>query len=266
MAWKLAPALTILRAQADRALPKRSEKSDGTIGDARHQAEPHSDHNPNSAGIVCAWDCTATPKVAMWQKLADEIADDPRIGYVIFDRHINGDGRWLEYRGSDPHTNHIHVSVKQSAASWNSTKAWSLPVFTSDAPAPADGLDTVYRARSAHDHLLTTSWAEAHTSGYVYEGIAWRYDPRANTVPVVRYRKRKTGQHMYTVSAVEGALMQVSGWVKEGVAFYATSAGASPIYRWFNKANGDHLLTASAGEKPAGWKYEGAAFNVQVVR
>jgi len=142
MAWKLAPALTVLRAQVDKALPKRSKKSDGTIGDARHQAE-HSDHNPNSHGIVCAWDCTATPKVPMWQKLADEIVKDPRIAYVIFDHHITDHGgKRRPYTGEDPHTNHIHVSVKQAAASWNSTKAWSLPVLapraaSKPAPAPA---------------------------------------------------------------------------------------------------------------------------------
>ena len=159
MAWKLAPALTILRAQADRALPKRSEKSDGTIGDARHQAEPHSDHNPNSAGIVCAWDCTATPKDPVWQKLADEIADDPRIGYVIFNHRINGDGRWLPYRGTDPHTNHIHVSVRQSASAYNSKAAWKLPVF---APTPAPG-PVITLAISKH--------AAKRLEGYVLSGV-----------------------------------------------------------------------------------------------
>ena len=136
MGWSLAKSLDVLRAQVDKAMPKRSKGSDGTIGDARHQAEA-SDHNPNSHDIVCAWDCTATPKDAWAKPLAVEIAADERCHYSIFNGVFYHHGKApAHYTGSDPHTNHVHVSINQSASSWNSTKAWSLSVFAPAAKPP----------------------------------------------------------------------------------------------------------------------------------
>jgi hypothetical protein len=55
MAWRLNTALTNFRAAVDRAYPNRDRTSDGTIGDAAHQASV-SDHNPDPDGTVDAWD------------------------------------------------------------------------------------------------------------------------------------------------------------------------------------------------------------------
>jgi len=130
MAWTLAPTLGVLRAQVNKAMPDRDKRSDGTIGDAAHQAE-HSDHNPNSSGIVCAWDCTATPTNPIWQKLADDLVDDDRTNYAIFNRRIrkHGEAHWRPYSGVSAHTEHIHLSIRQSSAAWNSTKPWVLNRF-----------------------------------------------------------------------------------------------------------------------------------------
>ena len=219
MAWKLAPALVVLRAQVDKALPKRSKASDGTIGDARHQAEAHSDHNPNAADIVCAWDCTATPANPVWQKLADDIADDSRTGYVIFDRHINGDGRWLAYRGSDPHTNHIHVSVRQTAKAWNDARSWKLPSF---APKP-----TVRLTCSKHN--------ANRLEGYVLSGVTY---PMAKVV--MSYRR--PGETLWrpwvtlTASAAGGFSVGTRGY-RVGTYTYRAMSPASttlkfPIWRY----------------------------------
>ena len=134
MAWHIASTLDVLRAQVDKAMPHRSKASDGVIGDARHQAE-HSDHNPNGAGVVCAWDCTATPSNPIWQKLADDMVEDSRTNYVIFNKRIrkHGEAHWHPYSGADSHTNHIHLSIRQSPVAWNSKRAWVLKRF---APAP----------------------------------------------------------------------------------------------------------------------------------
>jgi len=155
MTWTLAPALGILRAQVNKAMPDRSKASDGAIGDLAHQAE-HSDHNPNAYGIVCAWDCTATPTNPVWQRLADDIVEDSRVNYVIFNRRIrdHGDAHWRPYTGVSAHTEHIHVSLRQSSVAWNSTRAWTLNRF---APAP---VVTPAPAQPAYNRVVT--WASAY--------------------------------------------------------------------------------------------------------
>src|SRR4051794_9209283 len=60
MAFRLAKALETLRSQVNAAHPTRRKASDGWIGDTAHSARK-SDHNPNSAGVVCALDMTHDP-------------------------------------------------------------------------------------------------------------------------------------------------------------------------------------------------------------
>ena len=51
--WRLARSLDTLRAQVNKAHPKRDKASDGTIGDSRHAATV-SEHNPHPAAVVRA--------------------------------------------------------------------------------------------------------------------------------------------------------------------------------------------------------------------
>lgn len=146
--WTLAPCLDVLMDQIDARWPDRQRASDGSIGDARHQAESYSDHNPreDASGnwLVTAVDITA----ADWSPaLVAQLTKDPRVKYVIWARSYfqrvpwSGDpvGVWVPYEGSDPHTGHIHVSVQLGLAA--ETHPWSLP------PAPAvphEGDDEMY--------------------------------------------------------------------------------------------------------------------------
>lgn len=98
----------------------------GTIGDAAH-ASRDSDHNPEkagplpgqTAGEVDAADFMAGRGVTGGDldQLFDGLARsrDPRILYVIHDRVIVSSvvQPWVRrpYRGSDPHTGHVHLSV-----------------------------------------------------------------------------------------------------------------------------------------------------------
>lgn len=128
MAWpnnpRPAKSLVILRDRINKLYPNRSKKSDGMIGDAAH-ASRQSDHNPDAKGIVKAWDVTHDPKDGPdlnW--LASCLIKDPRTNYVIYNRRIWQNGAWKAYTGSsDPHTNHLHLSVKASncddASPWN---------------------------------------------------------------------------------------------------------------------------------------------------
>jgi len=87
----------------------------GTIGDAAHRARK-SDHNPDSKGVVHAADFmiggsfSASDADTLSKQLATTA--DPAVKYVIYNRRIWENGVWRKYTGSDPHTNHVHLSVR----------------------------------------------------------------------------------------------------------------------------------------------------------
>lgn len=135
--WRLCALLHTLRAEIDAGWPGRSTIADGTIGDARHQ-RTHSDHNPNDAGVVRALDITRDdvhgPHL---QLLADWLVNFGRRGsdrmqrgsYVIWHRRIASHSsmwRWSEYRGSDPHLGHLHISAPVDAVFYDIARPWKL--------------------------------------------------------------------------------------------------------------------------------------------
>lgn len=124
------------------AFPRRSKRSDGGIGDADH-ANRNSDHNPwYGPGIVTARDYTHDPRNGMdCQRLADSLvaSRDPRIKYIIWNRRIldsrsgNRPWQWVAYRGSNPHTQHLHLSVMDSPRC-DDPAPWRLSMFGAGAP------------------------------------------------------------------------------------------------------------------------------------
>ena len=161
--WHLAGALESLKAGVDAHWPGRDKRSDGGIGDARHQAEgAASDHNPwlvTARGpAVRAFDFTATQPGVVgvdWDWLAECLrlagaAGDDRLagksgstddnGYVIWNRHITAPdfSRWVPYDWEDDHTTHVHVSVTRDPAGCEDARPWA---FLAQAPAhPPTGL------------------------------------------------------------------------------------------------------------------------------
>jgi peptidoglycan hydrolase-like protein with peptidoglycan-binding domain len=118
--WHLAPSLVQLRAEIDARWPGRSRASDGSIGDARHSRTRNS-HNPvgtkhgprnGTRGAVHALDITASG-IDTGVVLAALIGD-PRVWYVIYDGRIwSRTTGWAPRRQvGDPHTTHIHVSLR----------------------------------------------------------------------------------------------------------------------------------------------------------
>ena len=110
MAWRVARSLEVLAAEVHAISPKTTIYF---IGDAAHQARP-SDHNPNPAGVVCAEDIMEghTDLAALAEQI--RTSSHPDLAYLIYDRRIANRKtgfRWTNYAGTDPHTNHIHVSV-----------------------------------------------------------------------------------------------------------------------------------------------------------
>jgi len=130
VSWRVAASLLTLQHQLDAAYPDRSRASDGTIGDAAHQAQV-SDHNPDSAGVVRALDVTHDPAHGCdIDALSDALVEsrDDRISYVIANRLITGPEhgwQWTDYDGSDPHTNHLHLSVVADARA-DDRRPWTI--------------------------------------------------------------------------------------------------------------------------------------------
>lgn len=98
------------------------------MGDPAHQSRV-SDHNLGNAidvthspgsGLSAAW---------LAEILRRQMSTTPtgRITYIIWNRRIaspTGGWRWRPYSGPNPHTTHVHVSIKASAR--GEVRPWKL--------------------------------------------------------------------------------------------------------------------------------------------
>lgn len=138
MGWVLTRQLQAFREQMNATFPHRDKTSDGTIGDAAHQAES-SGHNPDLTANaeyedgdgkdeVRAIDVdsdTGNSDVSM-EDIVQHLLRLARAGklgmirYMIFNRRIwsSSDG-WVQraYSGASPHTEHLHLSGAYNQAS-----------------------------------------------------------------------------------------------------------------------------------------------------
>lgn len=124
LAKKPSPAAVAALRQATAIAPKRAKASDGLLPSAAHLiANPNSDHN---TGL--AFDLTHDPKKGIdagecfikWR-------EDERVDYLIFDHKIWSKARGVrKYTGKNPHTKHIHCSIKKSQGDNTSPWFWWL--------------------------------------------------------------------------------------------------------------------------------------------
>lgn len=132
MTWHLAPSLRNLFAEVDYRYPNRDKTSDGTVGDTSHSAR-YSDHNPDKDGWVHAVDIDSSGQVGdQVTRLLLKRArsnDIPALNYLIFERMIYS---WKysflahEYTGTNPHTTHVHVSIKRTDAARTWAHRWGV--------------------------------------------------------------------------------------------------------------------------------------------
>lgn len=131
MGWRVAESLKKLREQLNTAFPNRDKSSDGSIGDAAHSSRK-SDHNPNSAGVVCAIDIDEdlTPSNTVAGIVAQiQMSRDPRVKYIIYEGQITVKGditRWKPYHGANPHKHHAHISVVGDPELYDDAREWQI--------------------------------------------------------------------------------------------------------------------------------------------
>lgn len=149
MGWRNARSLDVLRREVDRRWSNRDRLSDGTIGDAGHQARK-SDHNKNAAGHVRARDIDDDLRggesdpfwLAEHIRLLGKAGFGPlqNGGYVIYFGRIAGSHtgwEWRDYTGPNAHKTHIHVSVSRDAARYDAETSWGIAdIPTTDVPKP----------------------------------------------------------------------------------------------------------------------------------
>src|SRR5690242_7426076 len=119
MAWRLSGNLVAI---SNSVKAKYSNPTIYSIGDTAHQAEP-SDDNPDSRGIVCAIDIMVdvsdSRSPALFNDLLARCKDGTDIRYMIRNRkmyHRRDGFAPTAYTGTDPHTNHFHISSEHTDA------------------------------------------------------------------------------------------------------------------------------------------------------
>jgi len=112
LAKKASPAAIAVLRQATALRPKRKKASDGLLPSKAHvHQNPKSDHNSGFAVDITHDPVNGIDCVVAFENLKA----DPRVKYIIFNSKIwsvnNGDSR---YTGSNKHTKHLHISIKET--------------------------------------------------------------------------------------------------------------------------------------------------------
>lgn len=109
-----------------------------------------------------------------------------------------------------------------------------------------------YTASTEERDLVLARWPDVYT----LDGAAYTINTSnpANSSPLYRFYNRRNGSHFYTASETERNMV-IARWsdtfTYDGPAYNVCAtavAGATPVYRFYNKRNGSHFYTASAEE------------------
>lgn len=170
----LAPCLATLRSEFNALNPDRDKASDGWIGDAAHQENPTSDHNPDASGMVHALDVDETGSwpgggsmeafvqfmVAECRKSGTSGLDRGRLKYIIYERRIwEASNGWAQrsYSGSNPHDKHAHFSCEYAPEFENDTRPWGLVEKWGDvSEAEVTSALTKFFVRDTDDGIITS--------------------------------------------------------------------------------------------------------------
>jgi len=117
---KATPAAIAVLRQATAIAPLRLKASDGLLPSKAHiHQNPNSDHNTGLAvdlthDVIAGIDCNV---------IFEKLQADPRVDYLIFKGKIWSKDKGLRvYKGTNPHTKHLHISIKQGCG--GDTSPW----------------------------------------------------------------------------------------------------------------------------------------------
>jgi hypothetical protein len=125
LAKKATPAAIAVLRQATALKPLRKKLSDGLLPSVAHQKQsPNSDHN---TGL--AVDLTHDPKNGIdCAEIFEKLKEDKRVEYLIFNGFIWSKPKAKQgnrkYTGSNQHTKHLHISIKEELAADTSPWFW----------------------------------------------------------------------------------------------------------------------------------------------
>jgi hypothetical protein len=120
LAKRAAPSAIAALRQATALRPKRKKASDGLLPSKAHvHQNPNSDHNSGYAV-----DITHDPAFGIDCAFAFiKLQADPRVKYLIFNSKIWSKEKGnREYTGSNKHTKHLHISIKETCG--DDTSPW----------------------------------------------------------------------------------------------------------------------------------------------
>ena len=146
--------------QATALWPKRKKASDGLLPSSAHRKQnPNSDHN-----IGLAVDLTHDPKNGVdCAVIFEKLKEDERVQYLIFNKKI-WNRKYAKsgnrpYSGSNPHTKHLHISIRADKADDTSPWFWWMnqPSLTNQVVAK---LQPKPRKKVAKDAILTPTKQE----------------------------------------------------------------------------------------------------------
>lgn len=153
-----------------------------SLGDTAHQAEA-SDHNPDARGIWHAIDIMtetdtanagAAAVILAW--LLSNVTD---LQYVIHDRVIYGRDEkhgWAgaPYTGSDPHTNHIHVSGKHGSTGKNTATGTGYDTAAEAYTPPVSLTDYMEATMPLSKEDIAAIWTYVVPNGTTPATPAWK--------------------------------------------------------------------------------------------
>lgn len=114
--WRTSKPITTLGTQIESSIPER-HGADGTAAGRSHSIK--SDHTPDANGIVRAIDIGEHTEEGFFIAEAIRLSQDNRVKYLIHEGRMFSSYpkpgyppyTWRPYSGSNPHSNHIHLSV-----------------------------------------------------------------------------------------------------------------------------------------------------------
>uniref|UniRef100_I5AQU9 Conserved repeat protein n=1 Tax=Eubacterium cellulosolvens (strain ATCC 43171 / JCM 9499 / 6) TaxID=633697 RepID=I5AQU9_EUBC6 len=239
--------------------------------------------------VFNGWNTAADGKGTNYGKWIDNITEDVtlyaqwvkpnvKVGAVfnagdtmVFE---NQNGIWFKTDTTNKYENHGYLTIKIDSISSTSVSfsPGNLPYLNAQFSSPSMAFDSAVENANTLK-IVSGSGTEDDPYIFVLEYVkAPVISPKTvepenpveteKTVPMYRLFNKGTLEHLYTDSMRERDVLSGSGWIYEGIAWYAPEKSKTPVYRLYNPILKDHHYTTDTHERDVlsskhGWIYEG---------